>query len=142
MLPKLSGNGYLICGDAAGFCLNIGYMVRGMDLAISSGELAAQTVISATKNNNYSETELKKYEQLVTESYIMKDLKTYQKFPTFMENPRIFNEYPKMITDIMEDMFVINGDPAVPMRKKLIKHLKSVGYMNLAKDVFKGATSL
>lgn len=49
MVSTLYGDGYLICGDAAGFCLNIGYMVRGMDLAISSGELAAKAVLEAIK---------------------------------------------------------------------------------------------
>lgn len=142
MLPKLSGTGYLICGDAAGLCLNIGYMVRGMDLAVTSGTLAAEAVIAAKKKNNFSETELSHYDRLLAESYVMKDLKTYQKFPDFMENPRIFNEYPQMITDIMEEMFVINGEPATPMRKMLKSHLKSVGFVNLAKDALKGVASL
>lgn len=47
MVPKLVDDGVMIVGDAAGFCLNLGYTVRGMDLAIASAEAAAQTAIAA-----------------------------------------------------------------------------------------------
>ncbi|WP_196595190.1 FAD-dependent oxidoreductase [Pectinatus frisingensis] len=142
MVPQLSGNGYLICGDAAGLCINVGYMVRGMDLAITSGALAAKTVIDAKNTGDYSETKLKYYDQLLADSYVMKDLKTYKGIPDFMENPRIFNDYPKMITDIMGEMFVVDGNPSKPMHKIVKNNLKSVGFMNLIKDALKGAVSL
>jgi electron transfer flavoprotein-quinone oxidoreductase len=72
----------------------------------------------------------------------MKDLKTYKGIPDFMENPRIFNDYPKMITDIMGEMFVVDGNPSKPMHKIVKNNLKSVGFMNLIKDALKGAVSL
>lgn len=142
MVSTLYGDGYLICGDAAGFCLNIGYMVRGMDLAITSGELAAKAVIEAKKRGNFSSATLKCYKTMLDESFIMNDLTVYKNFPSFMENPRIFNQYPSMLADIMADMFIIDGKPAVPLRKKAMKHLKAVGLMNLAKDGLKGVKSV
>lgn len=142
MVSTLFGNGFLICGDAAGFCLNIGYMVRGMDLAITSGELAARAVLEANKRGNFSSATLKCYKTMLDESFIMNDLSVYKNFPAFMENPRIFNQYPSMLADIMADMFVIDGKPAVPLRKKAMKHLKAVGIMNLAKDGLKGVKSV
>lgn len=53
MVPKLVDDGVMIVGDAAGFCLNTGFTVRGMDLAIASAEAAAQTAIAA-KNDRIS----------------------------------------------------------------------------------------
>ena len=48
MVPKrLYGDGYLIIGDAAGFVLNLGYTVRGVDLAVHSGYLAALAIADA-----------------------------------------------------------------------------------------------
>lgn len=35
MLPELVGDGVLIAGDAAGMCMNLGFTIRGMDLAIA-----------------------------------------------------------------------------------------------------------
>ncbi len=47
MVPQLVNEGVMIVGDAAGFCLNLGFTVRGMDLAIASAQAAATTVIAA-----------------------------------------------------------------------------------------------
>ena len=43
MLPKLYGHGVMLAGDAAGMSMNLGYVVRGMDFAIESGRIAAET---------------------------------------------------------------------------------------------------
>ena len=43
-MPELGGNGYVIVGDAARMCMNLGYTIRGMDLAIESGMCAADAV--------------------------------------------------------------------------------------------------
>ncbi|WML29840.1 FAD-dependent oxidoreductase [Neobacillus sp. OS1-32] len=142
MVSTLYGDGYLICGDAAGFCLNIGYMVRGMDLAIASGEMAAKAVIAAKEKGDFSSATLQSYKTMLDESFIMKDLAVYKNFPSFMENLRIFNQYPAMVSEIMAEMFIVNGSPAVPLRKKAMKHLKTVGLMNLLKDGFKGVKSV
>lgn len=142
MIPKLVGNGVLVIGDAAGFCINIGYAVRGMDLAIASAEAAAKAVVEAKNKGDYSEGNLSTYKTLLDESFIMKDLQLYKKFPEFMENRRIFNEYPKMITDIMESMFVIDGNPSKPLKSSILQHMKTIGVMNIVKDTIKGGRAL
>lgn len=142
MVSTLYGDGFLICGDAAGFCLNIGYLVRGMDLAITSGELAAKAVLTAKEKGDFSSASLQSYKEMLDKSFIMNDLSVYKHFPAFMENPRIFNQYPALVSDIMAEMFVVDGKPAVPFRKKIMKHLKTVGLINLAKDGLKGVKSV
>ncbi|MBM4764685.1 FAD-dependent oxidoreductase [Bacillus sp. B15-48] len=143
MMPRVVGDGVLVVGDAAGFCLNIGYAVRGMDLAIASAEMAAKAVLAAKQTGNYSESSLSLYKQLLDESFVMKDLNQYKKFPHFMEQTtRIFNEYPTMAANVMKDMFVINGEPSQPLMKNVMKHVKQVGLMTLAKDGIKGVRSL
>lgn len=142
MVPKLVDDGVLITGDAAGFCLNVGYTVRGMDLAIASGEAAAKAVLAALAQQDFSAQGLSSYQRLLEESFLMKDMKLYKQLPTFMETPRIFNQYPKMVADIMHEMFIIDGTPAQPLRKTLLKHCKEVGFINLIKDGYKGVTSI
>ncbi|PHI32390.1 FAD-dependent oxidoreductase FixC [Budvicia aquatica] len=141
MLPKITGNGVLIAGDAAGLCLNLGFTIRGMDMAIASGEAAANAVLAAKERNDFSQQGLSTYQTLL-EDGMMKDFKLYKKLPAFMENPRMFNQYPKMMTGIMADMFTVDGTPAQPMRKKIIKRAKEVGYLNLIKDGIKGAGAI
>ncbi|PKH58891.1 FAD-dependent oxidoreductase [Shewanella sp. Choline-02u-19] len=142
MVPKLVDDGVLITGDAAGFCLNIGYTVRGMDLAIASGEAAAKAVLAARATGDFSAQGLSTYQTLLEDSFLMKDLKLYKNLPAFMETPRIFNQYPKMVADIMQSMFTVDGSESQPLRKTLMKHCKEVGYMNLIKDGIKGVTSI
>lgn len=142
MVPKLVDDGVLITGDAAGFCLNVGYTVRGMDLAIASGEAAAKAVLAAREQNDFSAQGLSSYQTLLEESFLMKDMQLYKHLPSFMETPRIFNEYPKMVADIMHSMFTIDGTPSKPLRKTLMKHCKEVGFINLIKDGYKGVTSI
>ncbi|SUC38587.1 putative oxidoreductase FixC [Proteus mirabilis] len=35
-------------------CMNLGFTIRGMDLAMASGEAAAKTVLSAMAKNDFS----------------------------------------------------------------------------------------
>lgn len=142
MLPELYRDGVVVVGDAAGLVINIGYMVRGMDLAVESANCAAQAIIMAKGKNDFSATSLSKYKILLEESFVLKDLKLYRNFPEFMENPRIFNEYPQLIADLMTDLFVVNGEPSVPLRKKTLAHIKKAGLINLAKDGIKGVKAL
>ncbi|MGI6226301.1 MAG: FAD-dependent oxidoreductase [Peptococcales bacterium] len=142
MVPELYADGVLVAGDAAGLVINAGYTVRGMDLAIASGEAAAQAVLAAKEKGNFSKATLAQYKSLLDNSFVMRDLKKYQDFPEFMENKRIFNQYPKLAVDIIKDMYIIDGSPLMPLRKTAINHVKKVGLMNLVKDAWKGGKIL
>lgn len=141
-VAKLTGNGVLIVGDAAGLSLNLGFTVRGMDLAIASAEAAAQTVIHAKQSNDFSETGLNRYAELLQNSFVLKDMKLYRNLPAVLENPRLFNQYPQLAADIMREMFTVDDRPARPMMSKVFSQAKRVGLMNLLKDIVKGARSL
>jgi electron transfer flavoprotein-quinone oxidoreductase len=47
---KIYKEGFLMVGDAAGFVMNTGYSIRGIDLAIVSGIAAARAIIKAQDN--------------------------------------------------------------------------------------------
>lgn len=141
MLPKLVGNGVLLAGDAAGFCINIGLTVRGMDFAIVSGEAAAKAVIAAKEKGDFSEAGLSSYKQNLEAGFIMNDLRLYKKVPEFMDNPRMFNQYPELVTGVMKDLFTVNG-PNKAARKKILPRVRKVGLFNLAKDGFKGMCAI
>jgi electron transfer flavoprotein-quinone oxidoreductase len=143
MVPKIIGNGVLVVGDAAGFCMNLGYAVRGMDFAVGSAECAVKAVLAAKEAGNFSENFLKVYKNFLDNSFVMKDLIHFQKFPHFLENtPRIFEGYPRMAADMMAELFVMDGQPAQHLMKKMIKHVKKIGMFNLVRDAWKGVRSL
>lgn len=142
MVPELVGDGVMIVGDAAGFCLNLGFTVRGMDLAIASAEAAAHAAMVAKERKDFSARTLTEYKSELEKGCVMRDLQHFRKIPALMENPRLFTQYPRMVADIMNDMFTIDGSPSQPMRKMILSHAKQVGLMNLLKDGIKGVTAL
>lgn len=141
MQPELIGDGVLIAGDAAGMCMNLGFTIRGMDLAVAAGEAAAKAVLSAKQNNDFSSNGLASYRQNL-DNGPMRDMRMYQRLPAFLDNPRMFTGYPEMVVGVARDLFTIDGSAPVPMRKKILQHAKKVGFINLMKDGIKGVTVL
>lgn len=141
MQPELIGDGVLIAGDAAGMCMNLGFTIRGMDLAVAAGEAAAKAVLSAKQNNDFSRNGLASYRQHL-DNGPMRDMRMYQRLPAFLDNPRMFTRYPEMVVGVARDLFTIDGSAPVPMRKKILQHAKKVGFINLMKDGIKGVTVL
>jgi electron transfer flavoprotein-quinone oxidoreductase len=143
MMPPLVNDGLLIVGDAAGLVLNTGYMVRGMDLAIASGEAAANAVIAAKSKEDYSKQGLASYQADLENSFVLQDLKTYAKAPSFMENKRIFGHYPFLVEEMMVNLFKVDKTPAKPIMKETWSTIKRYGgLMQLAKDAWKGVSAL
>jgi electron transfer flavoprotein-quinone oxidoreductase len=143
MIPRLVTDGALIVGDAAGFCINLGYTVRGMDFAVGSGEYAAQAILQAKQAGNFSAESLDAYRSALEESFIMQDMRLYHKFPHFMETtPRIFAGYPEMASDLMAQLFVVDGQRPQPLYKKAGRSLKTVGTLNLILDALRGVRAL
>lgn len=142
MMPALAADGAMVVGDAAGMCLNLGYTIRGMDLAIASAEAAALTAIDAKAANDFSAAGLAGYRRRLEDSFVLKDLIRYQKLPAFLENPRMFTAYPQMAVDLMSDLFVIDGKPSRSLLSKLYQRGRQVGFINLLKDSIKGSRAL
>lgn len=84
-LSKLSGNGVLVIGDAAGMVVNRGYLVRGMDLAVESALLAAEAVIKANELDDFGEDQLKSYDESVRQSFIVQDMNREEPFDAKLE---------------------------------------------------------
>ena len=141
MLPRIVGDGVLVAGDAAGFCLNVGYTVRGMDLAVASGEAAAKAVLAARERKAFSRSGLAAYQTFLEESFVLKDMRLYRNMPAYIDNPRFFSSYPTLAAGLLRDVFTVNG-PNVPLRRKVLKHLRQVGILGLVKDGFNGVRSL
>ena len=64
----------------------------------------------------------------------MKDMMHFRKMPKFIENHRIFTQYPALADKIMSDLFIMHGQEPVKFKKKAMAAVKDVGLMNLLKD--------
>lgn len=142
MTPQLVGDNVILTGDAAGFCVNVGYTVRGMDFAIESGYLAGVAVAKALEAGDTSKAGLASYEQAVKASFIQKDMDVCKNFAPAVEHSRVFTEYPGFIGKVFRSLYVFDGTPQIPIMKKLMPIVKEMGMIKTAKEVLKLVRSL
>lgn len=139
MIPELYRDGVLVVGDAAGFCINLGFTVRGMDFAVESGRLAAETIIKAHGLGDFSAEILSDYAKRLENSFIMKDMKTYKGFPTLLGRREIFENLPEMATDIAAKAFTVDGKPGQGLIMYIInsfaEHASASEFVNLISTV-------
>lgn len=111
MMPRLYANGFLVAGDAAALVVGTGLILEGANFAVTSGVAAADTVIRARQKGDFSASFLSHYQHLLEQSYVLKDLKTFRKAPGFLENRRIYTDYPELACNFMEKIFTSDGLP-------------------------------
>jgi electron transfer flavoprotein-quinone oxidoreductase len=110
-MPKLVTGGMLIAGDAAGFALNLGLTVRGMEFAVASGVMAAETAIEALDKNDTSAAALSGYEKRLRESFVLPDMETFRNAREVLDRQRLFTVYPRFICELFDELFTIDDRP-------------------------------
>jgi electron transfer flavoprotein-quinone oxidoreductase len=130
-LPRLHTDGMLVAGDAAGFALNMGIIVRGMDLAIASGVMAADAIKAAKKRDDYSASSLAVYETMLNNSFVMKDLHTFRNVWKVLNNPRLFEKYPRAISTLLSDLMFIGSDAKPKLSSTVLKQFRK-NFLNLS----------
>jgi len=71
-VPRYYGDNFMIVGDSAGFLTTA--RLKGVHLAVRSGMCAAKAALDALRKEDSSKKVLAKYETLVNESFIYKEL--------------------------------------------------------------------
>jgi len=111
MTPRLFAPGLLVAGDAAGFCYTNGLITEGMNLAITSGLIAARTAAQALAAGAVSQRRLQAYEQRLRRSFVLRDLATFRNAIHFLRHDRLFTEYPQVVGAMMEGLYRSDGSP-------------------------------
>jgi len=111
MVPRLSMAGLLVAGDAAGFCYTNGLTQEGMNLAMTSGVIAAKIGAEALAAGDFSAGRLARYKEELKETFVLRDLTTYGRAIDFLHHDRLFTLYPQVISALMEDLYRSDGTP-------------------------------
>jgi electron transfer flavoprotein-quinone oxidoreductase len=111
MTPRLSTAGLLVAGDAAGFCYTNGLTQEGMNMAMTSGLLAAQVAAEALAEGDFSAPRLARYTRELKESFVLCDLATFGRAIDFLHHDRLFTDYPQVVSAFMEDLYRSEGLP-------------------------------
>ncbi|MGB9006504.1 MAG: hypothetical protein WCB96_12335, partial [Candidatus Aminicenantales bacterium] len=137
-LPPLYTDGMMLAGDAAGLCYTNGINLEGINLAMTSGVLAAETAIKALEANDFTARALSLYKKKLAASFVIRDLKTFKNTAGMMRMYRLYQTYPKLLADIMEGIYRADGRPRTKLVRLVRKEtLKEVGLKNLITDGFR-----
>jgi electron transfer flavoprotein-quinone oxidoreductase len=139
MMPRLYTDGFLVAGDAAAFVVGTGLILEGANFAVASGVAAAETIIRAKQKGDFSANSLAYYQELLKQSFVLKDLKTFSKASRFLENPRLYTAYPELACNLAERLFISDGQP----RKRvwqLFREAKKgkISLWQMARDLMQG----
>jgi electron transfer flavoprotein-quinone oxidoreductase len=135
-LPRLVTNGLVVVGDAAGLALNMGVTVRGLDFALASGVMAARALLRAREQADFSAASLAYYERQLRDSFVWKDLQTFQHMPDVLANPRLRDFYPSVVCDLLEKIMWIGEEPKEKLSATILRTARqSLLRTDLLKDL-------
>lgn len=143
-LPKeLYTDGVMLAGEAANLLLNSGKAIQGMDYAMESGILAAETVAEAKSRGDFSKATLSEYRKKLEDSYVMKDLRNFQGAVQFLHSEDMFTAVPKVVNEFGRQFFTVDSRPT-PKTPAMLKDAvgKHASLWRMIKLAIKGARSL
>lgn len=139
MVPRLSAAGLLVAGDAAGFCYTNGLTQEGMNLALTSGLIAAQVAAEALAAGDVSARRLERYADELKQSFVLRDLGTWRRAIDFMHEDRLFTAYPRVVGRLMEDLYRSDGTPKHRLGRLGRRAVKDeVSLRRLIADLYRG----
>ena len=136
-ISDLFADGVLVIGDAAGLVNNVHW--EGTNLAMTSGKFAAITAIDAIEKNDFSKQTLKKYKELLENSFVIKDMKSYQNIMDIVhDNSQSYLDFwIRKINMFFKTFITVDG---VEKKKKfgdfIVQTLKQRGVVGLFKDAW------
>jgi electron transfer flavoprotein-quinone oxidoreductase len=140
-VPRVYGDGYLVCGDAA--MLSNPVHREGSNLAMESGRLAGETVIRARERGDFSARTLSEYRMRLDRSWIMSDMRKYDRaVPLLEDNPRMLGRYPALLDRALDEFFRVDGGSKREKQKRALRILRREGGLRMVWDTLKAAWTL
>lgn len=137
-VPKIYGDGWLLVGDAAMLVNSVHR--EGSNLAMTSGRLAAETALElAGAGKAMTARNLAAYRTRLENSFVLKDLKKYQRLPqVFDRNHQFFTDYPELLNGAAHTLLTVDGVDKKTKEKQVRKSfLRRRSPFGLVGDAFK-----
>lgn len=131
---RLYRDGLLVIGDAAGFCMNTGTMIRGIDLAIVSGLAAANAVLSAAVPAQSGPL----YREELQKLLVLPTMKVFANFHHILAIPRMGKEYPLLANALFRVLFAVDGKVPAKLPKAMLAIMRQhVAFSQVLADGWK-----
>jgi electron transfer flavoprotein-quinone oxidoreductase len=127
--------GFLVIGEAAGFVINTGATIRGMDLAILSGLAAARAIIGEEDSSKVGPAYVKELN-----CTILPSMKAVVGYKNLLETPTLHKSYPNLAADVFGQLFTVGGHVPESMKRSVPRLIKANGLSlwQLVKDGIMG----
>jgi electron transfer flavoprotein-quinone oxidoreductase len=135
-MPRIVGDGVLVVGDAAQLVNAIHR--EGSNMAMTSGVVAAETIIEAIAAGDFTEKTLDVYKHRLLDSFVGEDLKKYKDATHHFEKyPHYFEQYIPMLNRAASQMFTVDGTSKREKQRKIWQGIGTAGEkMKIARDLF------
>ncbi len=137
-VPQVCGHGWLMVGDAAMLVNSVHR--EGSNLAMTSGRLAAETALElAAAGKPMTARNLAAYRARLEDSFVLKDLKKYQRLPqVFDRNHQFFTDYPDLLNGAAHTLLTVDGVDKKTKEKQVRKNfITRRSPLGLVGDAFK-----
>lgn len=137
-VPQVYGHGWLMVGDAAMLVNSVHR--EGSNLAMTSGRLAAETALElAAAGKAMTARNLAAYRARLEDSFVLKDLKKYQRLPqVFDRNHQFFTDYPDLLNGAAHTLLTVDGVDKKTKEKQVRKNFVTRrSPLGLVGDAFK-----
>lgn len=137
-IPKLTSNGVIITGDAAGFVNGVHF--EGTNFALISGKLAGESALVALENGDYSQNSLSIYMKKLEKSFILKDLYSYRNVieNLYSRSNSLSKYYPKKLKELFE---IITSANCISKSKQIKEYFFSYFKDRNITELFKDANA-
>ncbi len=142
MIPRLTGDGLLVAGDAAALCLAAGVWLEGVNFAIGSGLVAGEVAAAALAAGDTSGRRLGAYRQRLSHSFVLADHKRLRKIPHLVLSDRVQHQYPQLMCSVAERMFRVDNPAPKPGLRRILRQEATragVRLRDIAKDTWTAA---
>lgn len=109
---RLTRDGFLVTGEAAGFVLNLGYTVRGMDLALMSGVAASEAVLAGGDLEPA-------YRAALDRVGLPDTMRGARGYEDLLALHRLYATYPALGLDVAASLFAVGPGAPVPLRRQV-----------------------
>lgn len=115
-VPRLYGDGVMICGDAA----QLVNAKEGTNLAMKSGQLAGGAYISARKRGDFSKQGLGDYGDRLSSTFVLKDLRTTAGVADFYKHHPEADEYwISLLNELMHTVITVGPELTIDKRRRV-----------------------
>jgi electron transfer flavoprotein-quinone oxidoreductase len=130
-LPKFCTGGLMLVGDAAGF-VNNSICHEGVNMAMASGIMAAETILENRVQRRYDARALRKYEYRLKNSFVLQNMKSSRDFIDILRtNKELINDYPHIVKDVISGYFRVSNVPRRTTKSNIVRMIR--GRMSFTK---------